>query len=900
MILIHRNLRAYLLVCFIGIGSLFSTSSLAQPCDTDLSPGSSCSDLRLSGSALHVLIPSEVRISGDIDALSVQSTSSNSSVTNYGSLDSLSNGGNRAVYSEGLNFTLMNYGTVQGYTGGIRNLTEASMIQIVNAGTITSFYGNAIDNDGLIGSIHNLNTISAGGGGDGIFNSGIITTLNNSGMISAGNSMSGVANATLGSITALNNSGSISAGTGGSGISNAGSVDSLINARTGSISSDDYGYGILNTKTITTLNNLGLISLRDYGYGGIFNNSASTIHTLNNSGEISVGLYSTGIKNEGPNVSGEEGMIFALNNSGKISVGDGGVGVVNYGTITSLTNTKAGRIEAGDNYSSTGISNAGTIGALYNFGVISVGHSIGAGIGNSGRVSLLQNSGDISIGDGGSGIYNSREIETFANSGSITGGHDSSGVYNDGVITAFTNSGTIAVGNSTYAAVYNQGTIVTLTNLGTISVGAPGFGVSNNNSGTIVTLNNAQGGDGLSAATTALSYQGTLPANYNIIINSSSHYGQLDVWYPGGRILNFGIYGAPLITSRTYTGVLSGTVRPRDTYAGAYDNMTWSLVENAGAYDLEFVGISLMGTQQSLARTASLLRGAFTSQSSAVVNGLNYDCRLFDVNNVCLSTGGRHSYSHGAPGHSSSALLIGAYRLNKNIRLGAWVDQSLLASSVTGVRLSNSKPLFGVFGAWAESPSGEGYEVKVSAAYGDRDISVTRDVVGLSEPGSGSSRLNTQAISTVSSYGFRLNKDVLVSPYVGVQHSRAALAAYAERAASDVTAPLSYGRLSQENFSLLVGLRLLTRLDPKTSLFGSVGVEQDVKHRGGQYSATGINGLAAINFNPSVQRARSTASAGLSYDIDKKQRVTLSGVYREEAFHPTASTSVFAIYTVGF
>lgn len=308
---------------------------------------------------------------------------------------------------------------------------------------------------------------------------------------------------------------------------------------------------------------------------------------------------------------------------------------------------------------------------------------------------------------------------------------------------------------------------------------------------------------------------------------------------------------------------------------------------------------SAADTQLSLRQSELRLRGIFNLQSAALINGLNYDCRLFDIKNICLSTGGRHSNNHGAFGHSSSALLIGAYRLNKNTRLGAWVDQNLSSSMVTGMNLSNSKPLFGVFGAWAESPSGEGYEVKVSAGYGDKDLGVTRDVIGTSEPGFGGTRLNSQAISTVSSYGFILNKYVLVSPYVGVQYSRVASGAYAESTTSEVTTPLSYGRLRQENISLLAGLKLLTRLDFKTSLFGSVGLEQNIKHRGGQYSATGIDGLAAINFNANVQRTRSTASAGLSYDIDKKQRVTLSGIYRDEAFHPTASTSVFAIYTVG-
>jgi hypothetical protein len=246
--------------------------------------------------------------------------------------------------------------------------------------------------------------------------------------------------------------------------------------------------------------------------------------------------------------------------------------------------------------------------------------------------------------------------------------------------------------------------------------------------------------------------------------------------------------------------------------------------------------------------------------------------------------------------------LIGAYRLDKNIRLGAWVDQNLSTNTVTGTKLSNSKPLFGLFGAWAENPSGEGYEVKVSAGYGDKDLTVTRDVIGTSEAGKGTTRLNSQAISTVSSYGFKLDNDLVASPYVGVQYSRISSDAYSETSATDVTAPLTYGRLSQENVSVLAGLKLSAKLDPKTALFGSVGVEQNVNNRSGQYSATVVDGLTltAFNFNSNVQKTRATASAGIYYDIDEKKRVSLSGMYREEAFSPTATTSVLATYTVGF
>jgi hypothetical protein len=102
----------------------------------------------------------------------------------------------------------------------------------------------------------------------------------------------------------------------------------------------------------------------------------------------------------------------------------------------------------------------------------------------------------------------------------------------------------------------------------------------------------------------------------------------------------------------------------------------------------EPAGPSLEDTQASMSSMSNRLRGIYSLQSTSLVNGLSYDCQVFDVNNICLSAGGRYSNNHGASGNATSALLIAAYRLNKNVRLGAWVDQNLSTNSITGLSLS--------------------------------------------------------------------------------------------------------------------------------------------------------------------------------------------------------------------
>jgi hypothetical protein len=626
---------------------------------------------------------------------------------------------------------------------------------------------------------------------------------------------------------------------------------------------------------------------------------------INAPGSASLNLYNGTPSSSGGNISGNN-LYQAINLDGNnLQVGD----IINYGTLAS------GRTSS---FASSGIFFTGTnptIGAIIN---ASSGVIRSANTDTSPLLNDLPAAIEIITSAGGTATGN---VGLILNQGTISGSTGSSGINNQSTIAKLINTGTISTSGTTANGYFGYKSY---------STGSSGYG-------NIGTLSNAQG---VGNAAGALTYSGNLPSNYNIIVNSSSSYGQLNIFStslaPYGT-MSFGVFGGDSYVGKnndtftiakstlgvgTYLNVLQGL---NGTLSGSTITGTgWSVTNTTGnytnldgttfSYSLVSAGtgfwnlvvlstttnISVADTQSSLDLSAQRLKGIFNLHSTAVINGLTYDCQLFDANNICLSTGGRYSNNHGESGSTTSALLIGAYRLNNNIRLGTWVDQNLSTNTVTGIKLSNSKPLFGLFGAWAENPSGEGYEVKVSAGYGDKDLMVTRDVIGTSEAGKGTTRLNSQAISTVSSYGFKLDNDLVANPYVGVQYSRISSDAYSETSATDVTAPLTYGRLSQEKVSVLAGLKLSAKLDPKTALFGSVGVEQNVNNRSGQYSATGVDGLTAVNFNSNVQKTRATASAGIYYDIDEKKRVSLSGMYREEAFSPTATTSVLATYTVGF
>lgn len=734
-------------------------------------------------------------------------------------------------------------------------------LEISSSGSIgqsgSPLASNAVTNFTYSGlRISNAGNIYVGDGWQGILNivGGTITTLNNSssGTISAGNAGNGISNFSS-TITTLDNLGTILSGNNGTGIFNdEGTIETLNNS--GSISVGDGSIGIFNhtNSTIFTLNNTGTIGASDGGFG-IVNSLGSTITTLNNSitGTISGGFAA--ISNLG--------IITAMTNSGTIQ-GAGGDGLNNSGTIIDLTNS--GTIRSFGMGGQYGITNSGNISTLSNTGVIS-GLNSGLENSNGATITTLINATGGSIGGGGTGISNSGTIDTLLNNGQI------SSAFSTGL--------------------FNSGNLGVVTNIGQIL--AP-FGNMISNSGSITTLNNLNEG-------VALTYTGTLPSSYNIIINSSTQYGKLAGSAISG-ITTFGIYANSSIQKGTYSSVLSGFASSNlNATSGTFNGFRWSLANSSSdIWDLIITGASTADTQQSLVNTASLLQGTFTLQNTVMVNGFTYDCPVFDKNGVCISVGGRNTTVQAQGINNTSGLLIASYRLNKNnTRIGAWVDQNLSVSGPGTIQLGNATPMVGLFGVWSQRPDGEGAEVKVSAAFGQKDLTVTRQIVGTSEAGSGGSQLISQGAQVVGKYGFAVMPDLVVSPYAGVRYTQNNMGGYTEASSASVTAPLTYSALNTNATTALAGAEARYRGIPQTTLFASAGVETDTNTSNGSYSATGVDGLTPMNFNPNPVKTRPTATIGGYYDIMKNQRIGVTGIYRQEPFQAVSTTTVLATYTIG-
>ena len=324
---------------------------------------------------------------------------------------------------------------------------------------------------------------------------------------------------------------------------------------------------------------------------------------------------------------------------------------------------------------------------------------------------LLSNAGTIT--SLGYTISNSKNITTLLNSGLITA-TDYYGyaiLASSGTITTLSNSGTIS---STQAnTIYIEGTITTLTNTGTITVTGNdtavdiGIITGMGGSGSLVTLNNSQGKDGDDALII-----NKVPTNYNVIINSTSDYGQLSVSANSGST-TFGIHSSSTLTCETYTSVLSGvaTGEISSGKTGTFGDYNWTLSETSSGsetWNLTISGsASTCGTFTSPLLdndSVAILDGQINSIFNNTVNTvqtihsrMGY-IRMKDKNlsnqNIQLAYNGNDQEFL-----KMIQLVNSSKKLNPEIEIlnnvGFWSEGSIDIGKISGDSSSSSKSIFG-------------------------------------------------------------------------------------------------------------------------------------------------------------------------------------------------------------
>ena len=756
-------------------------------------------------------------------------------------------------------------------TGNAVDLDNGGSFTVINNGTISSSatnnaYGVNADSSTTITTLSNTKTITgtaSNSNGYGIGITSTLTSLTNSGTISgtAANDLGrGFSLHAGGTITNLTNSGTIS-GTAG----------------------DDNGNGVYVTSssTLTNLTNSGTISgtsVDDFGFG-VYVSSTSTLTNLTNSGTISA------------TAGGDNG--FGI----QVKVASTLTNLTNSGTISGNSNSAGLGVYAAANSTLTTLTNSGTIS-----GTAVAGFGFGVMVDDGSTLTNLTNSGTISgtAYDEGYGVR----------------------VNSNSTLTNLTNSGTIsgtAADDKGYGVnVGSTSTLTNLTNTGTITGTATtsAFDIKVGSASNLVNLNNLQ---------SDLSYNGRLPRNYKTIIQGSN-YGSLaisgtptesstgdTVYTPFAGSSNIGVY----IPSGSYTNVMTGmpdanlhsTVSGTLTGDGtdSVGTVNWALTETSSGsnnWNLTTSGgsytyIGKDNTQSAINQTTKNVGGVFQNVSAGgnFANMTTYDCDLFNGRENCISVGGRVTESSGK---DTSIVLVAGQKINENLRIGGYIDQTINHDNYNDINIDVNVPLIGAMAVWNESADQQGLQLKFSNSYQSNDAEITRAVVGTSELAKGDTTIETQSYIAEASYRIEnAVSDITLKPFGAVRYMKTELDSYTEK---NIGAPVTYSEMDEENVAVIVGIKAYHDLSSKVKLNASLGLEHDLNNNDAELKGT-ISGISAFNSSSignDKNDTRALASLGAHLYLDHGDRVEVKGMYQELRYKKDDATTVYITYTLPF
>jgi hypothetical protein len=652
--------------------------------------------------------------------------------------------------------------------------------------------------------------------------------------------------------------------------------------------------------------NLSNTGIALYNIGGIDNLTISS----------SAGLKATANDTLAYGIRNRDGAtISSLTNAGSIqavAANSGAYAISNYwfegeltaSTITTLTNS--GSIVATAGSTARAISNRGsTIGSLINSGNISatVTGSTAVAISNhGGTIGILNNSGIISV----SAFDNAYGIDNYGDAG--------------GTITTLINSGTItasATGDDYAYGIFNSATssITSFTNTGTIVTSSTGINAADvYNQGSISTFNNQQSG---------LSYEGVLPVSYNIIVGSVNNFGQLYAASASGS-MTFGLYagGADIgvsLTEGTYSSIITGVANNLITNESTPIAIVGDGVDSVGSasatldetapgsdiYDLSVTGnytyFNQANTQTAINHTAYQL-GSVAGQINNNMNFAHmttYDCQVYGEQGGCLSVGGRYLDTSSPSGSSFGAVMVGGYKLNDQLRVGGFVDQSF-RSRTQNIDLDMNTPMIGFNLVWNQDPAHLGVQLKLANTFQNLDADINRASIGASQAASGNTDIQAQSYLAELSYRYQLNKEILLQPLVALRYSRVKMDGYVEE---DVSAPIRFASNRDRNGTLILGLKTFHQLTQKLNVNANIGYEKDISnHRDKlQGSISGMtSSFAGVDPALNIDKTRFFASLGAQFAIDNTQQLEATAYVQQNRYNHGEARVLYLNYSVGF
>jgi hypothetical protein len=491
--------------------------------------------------------------------------------------------------------------------------------------------------------------------------------------------------------------------------------------------------------------------------------------------------------------------------------------------------------------------------------------AVGGNGGNGGAGGTGGNGGAGGIGgNGGVGIAFSGSGNELRNSGIVAGGNAGNGgsfggagidVANGGVVNDIFNLGIIAGGNN--------------------GDGTRAFGIHNN--GAITRLANAQGG-----ADGPLTYTGELPENYDIILTAGGRYGQLAVQNGSGETTVGALALGTTVKSGQYrdviTGISSDQITNETIVIKGQNGVLATLDTGQAATDWN---LRVLNTGADMADPQAFL---LQSNWLAVRYALDYDCKFFDANGICVAVSAQYSNYNGSYDDSEFAGIVsGAVRFADKFRVGGFIDLRTGPDNYEGVSDVSMMPMFGLFIGYSDATDGTGVQARISGAYqhGNADFSHV-NLLGSATTASSSADLNTWGAAAELGWGYGFGNGHVLTPFLGITYAKSERDSYDDGSnGGKVTDPFSFDSYAATYTTGILGLRLNGPLGEDVRYRVGVGIEDMFNYDLDSFKVSGDFGSASYESNVGPSNWAVSGAAGLSYMVDANKELTLDGYVRQ-------------------
>lgn len=566
----------------------------------------------------------------------------------------------------------------------------------------------------------------------------------------------------------------------------------------------------------------------------------------------------------------------AISADGEVAVGNSGVSV--------------GVDHAFKHRDSTGMVDLGTLGGNTAFatGVSANGDVV---IGSSSTASGTQHafkhtdsSGMVDLGtlggDNSSAIAVSADGVTVAGDADLASGNvhafkhsDSAGMVDLGTLggansntTALSSNGVVVVGNSTLAD-GSQHAFKHNDNTGMIDLGTLG---------------------GINSSAAAVSSDGSV-----VVGGSDTTSGNIHayVFQDGTGMVDLGTLGGANSTATSVSADGKIVVGNSDTSTGESHAFIGKITESTKLVDVD-------NSYSALLKNRNQLKSALNLQNTLISDALSYDCKVFGEDNICVAVGGGYSRVD-SPTASRSGLNVQlAYRITPNVRIGAFLDQSLNNSLPSDYKVKNSKPMMGAFAAWSAQENGLGSMVKASFAFSKVDARITRTALSNTEAGKGSSSIDAHGIKIEGSYGIAINDSWNISPFVGIKYTKAQRDGYTETSNADF--PMTYKKVASSATTIFSGAELLGQVTSNVAIITRAGFEQDINRSTDNYTSY-AKYLGGLNMKfADEKKTRAFGSVGAEYKLKENGIIGLNLSIAEQPLDGSLGYGINASYSIGF